>query len=143
MGEVIITSNSNKNSSTNVVKATKKKQKEIRNLKQKIRLASKDLTSASFKVTMAITLLTMALNWYISGLFKGIPVARLPFTPLSIFRKLTHRLLEGEDYKDASSHLILMLASMSVRGSIAKIFGGGPPKIIGKVGAFDMPYIEK
>ena len=84
-----------------------------------------------------------ALNWYISGLFKGIPVARLPFTPLSIFRKLTHRLLDGEDYRDASSHLILMLASMSIRGSIAKIFGGGPPKVIGKVGAFDMPDIDK
>ena len=52
--EAIISSNS-----TNIEKAKKRKEKEIRNLKQKIRLANKDLTSSSFKLTMGITLLTM------------------------------------------------------------------------------------
>ena len=84
-----------------------------------------------------------AINWYISGLFKGVPVARLPFTPLSIFRKLTHRLIAGDDYREASSHVIIMLTSMSIRGSISKLVGGKLPNVISKVGAFDMPDMNK
>ena len=56
-----------------------------------------------------------------------------------MFWKLTHRLLEGDDYREAASPLILMLTSMSIRGSLAKLVGGAPPKVIAKVGAFDMP----
>ena len=38
--------------------------------------------------------------------YTGVVVAKLPFVPISLFRKLTHSGLETEDFTDCSMVLI-------------------------------------
>lgn len=48
-------------------------------------------------------------------------MARLPFTPWGIFQGLTHRNLPGEDYQEASAHLIFGLVIVAARLNIQKL----------------------
>jgi len=56
----------------------------------------------------------------------GVVLAKLPFTPMPLFRGMTHRGLEGEDFTDCGMHLIYILSSMVLRSSVARIFGFQP-----------------
>jgi hypothetical protein len=56
----------------------------------------------------------------LSAHYKGVVMAKLPFEPFSITRRLTHSGLEGEDWSQCGFHFIYVLGSMAVRGMCMK-----------------------
>ncbi|CAN0332709.1 unnamed protein product, partial [Ectocarpus sp. 4 AP-2014] len=61
--------------------------------------------------------------------FAGIVVAKLPFVPISLVQKISHRALEGEDPTDCSVAFIFALCQAGVKGNIVKLVGVGHPKV--------------
>ncbi|GKA54587.1 calcium load-activated calcium channel-like protein [Tanacetum coccineum] len=59
---------------------------------------------------------------------QGKTVAKLPFVPLRIVQKMSHRGLQGEDYTDCSMAFLYFLCSISIRTNLQKFLGFSPPR---------------
>ncbi|CAN0484430.1 unnamed protein product, partial [Ectocarpus sp. 12 AP-2014] len=127
----------------NLVKDVEKKKAEpvggsverkVKNLKALSRLekdlaeATKDLQALTMsnKLVVAVTLMVVMIA--INKSFAGIVVAKLPFVPISLVQKISHRALEGEDPTDCSVAFIFALCQAGVKGNIVKLVGVGHPK---------------
>ncbi|CAN0498451.1 unnamed protein product [Ectocarpus sp. 12 AP-2014] len=80
----------------------------------------------SNKLVVAVTLMVVMIA--INKSFAGIVVAKLPFVPISLVQKISHRALEGEDPTDCSVAFIFALCQAGVKGNIVKLVGVGHPK---------------
>jgi hypothetical protein len=70
----------------------------------------------------------MMLTYFLLGmLFPGV-VARLPFEAVAPFKYMTHRGLEGDDFRDASYMVFMVLANAAVKPLVGKALGVEPPK---------------
>eukprot|EP00918_Siedleckia_nematoides_P055010 GHVU01120038.1.p1 GENE.GHVU01120038.1~~GHVU01120038.1.p1 ORF type:complete len:185 (+),score=17.05 GHVU01120038.1:61-615(+) len=67
----------------------------------------------------------------IYGIYDGVVVARLPFTPILMFKPLARQTLSGSDERACSMMFLYMLALMFFRANIQKIFGTAPPRTAG------------
>jgi calcium load-activated calcium channel len=67
-------------------------------------------------------LMIVALN-LVGTHFQGIVVARLPFEPFSLIQGITHRNIEGTDFKECAYLFIYILSTFVLRTNIKKIFG--------------------
>ncbi|CAB1097189.1 unnamed protein product [Ectocarpus sp. CCAP 1310/34] len=109
-------------------------EKKVKNLKALSRLekdlaeATKDLQALTMsnKLVVAVTLMVVMIA--INKSFAGIVVAKLPFVPISLVQKISHRALEGEDPTDCSVAFIFALCQAGVKGNIVKLVGVGHPK---------------
>lgn len=106
-------------------KAAKKKAK---TMEDRLKQLQTEMTSMKFKSTILIGLFLIVTMSSLSNFFAGIPVARLPFEPISLVRGMTHRGLAGDDYTECSYIFIYMMASFLLRGNIQKFFGFEGPK---------------
>ena len=59
----------------------------------------------------------------VNYLFTPIKVATLPFEPFSFFRKVTHRNLPGEDFRECSIFFLYILIRMACKPIVARLFG--------------------
>jgi calcium load-activated calcium channel len=107
-------------------KVSKKKNVQM---EDRLKALQSEMTTLKFKSTIMIGLFLIVTMSSLSNYFDGIPVARLPFEPISLIRSMTHRGLGGEDYTECSYIFIYMMASFLLRGNIQKIFGFEGPKI--------------
>mmetsp|Transcript_43190 Transcript_43190/g.52367 ORF Transcript_43190/g.52367 Transcript_43190/m.52367 type:complete len:176 (-) Transcript_43190:168-695(-) len=64
----------------------------------------------------------------LGSIYDAVPVARLPFEPLSMMTGMTHRGLPGEDMRDCSFAFIYMLCSSCCRINVQKFLGFSPPR---------------
>jgi uncharacterized membrane protein (DUF106 family) len=61
--------------------------------------------------------------------YKNRVVALLPFEPFAAIRKLTHRDVPGENYRETGLAFIYMLCSMTLRVFISRISGHDLPPV--------------
>lgn len=70
-----------------------------------------------------MTALNIGMFWFLSSLFSGVVMLRLPFEPFGFLTGITHRGLEGDDMRDASFVFVYALTSMVVQPLVTKLMG--------------------
>lgn len=123
-------------------KPTKKssKTKKIDRVETSLKESSRDLSLFKFKSGAVVALVLFVVFGLLNSLFEGKAVAKLPFVPVSVVRKMSHRGLHGEDYTDCSMAFLYFLCSISIRTNLQKFLGFAPPRgAAGSGGLFPIP----
>lgn len=121
-------------------KFTKKsKTKKMDRVETSLKESSRDLSLFKFKSGAVVALVLFAVFGLLNSLFEGKSVAKLPFVPVSIVMKMSHRGLNGNDPTDCSMAFLYLLCSISIRTNLQKFLGFSPPRGAAGAGLFPMP----
>ena len=77
---------------------------------------------------MASAVMLMLTFWSLKSKYEGIVLARLPFEPFSIVRGLSHRGLEGEDFRECGVIFVYVLCCMAIKPNLQRVLGQTPLK---------------
>ena len=119
------------------------KTKKIKAKDQHVKELHRELGMLKMSSSVVLAISTIAVFSYLSGWYDTKVVAKLPFRPYSIFTALSHRNIEGKDLTDCSYIFLYAMASMAIKGNLAKALGfttPAPPP--GSNPFFDMPEME-
>ncbi|XAR68626.1 hypothetical protein NMG60_11003817 [Bertholletia excelsa] len=117
----------------------KSKTKKIDRVETSLKESSRDLSLFKFKSGAVVALVLFVVFGLLNSLFEGKAVAKLPFVPLRIVQKMSHRGLQGEDPTDCSMAFLYLLCSISIRSNLQKFLGFSPPRGAAGAGLFPMP----
>eukprot|EP01006_Ploeotia_vitrea_P044668 TRINITY_DN66852_c1_g2_i1.p1 TRINITY_DN66852_c1_g2~~TRINITY_DN66852_c1_g2_i1.p1 ORF type:complete len:180 (+),score=92.02 TRINITY_DN66852_c1_g2_i1:493-1032(+) len=106
----------------------KTRDKKIAQMDEQLKVKNRDMSMLRFKATFVVMITLIGVFAMLSSTFDGRPVAKLPFTPFSIIRRLSHRNLPGSDYTDCSMMFLYALCSFAIKQNVAKFFGFAPAK---------------
>lgn len=127
-------------SSSPAVAATKKsKAKKMDRFETSLKESSRDLSFSKFKSGGVVAVVLVVVFGLLNSLFEGKVVAKLPFTPLTLIQKMSHRGLSGDDPTDCSMVFLYFLCSVSIRSNLQKFLGFAPPRGAPSQGMFPMP----
>ncbi|GAB2233099.1 hypothetical protein Droror1_Dr00002314 [Drosera rotundifolia] len=101
--------------------------------------ASRDLSMFKFKSGIVVAVVLFVVFGLLSSLFEGKVVGKLPFVPVRLVAKMSHRGLSGEDLTDCSMAFLYLLCSVSIRTNLQKFLGFAPPR--GAVGGGLFPSL--
>ncbi|GAV63980.1 DUF106 domain-containing protein [Cephalotus follicularis] len=127
---------------TNQSKITikKSKTKKIDRVETSLKESSRDLSLFKFKSGAVVALVLFVVFGLLNSLFEGKVVAKLPFRPVRILTKMSHRGLQGDDSTDCAMPFLYLLCSISIRTNLQKFLGFSPPRGAGAgAGLFPMP----
>eukprot|EP00911_Craspedida_sp_UC1_P000154 UC1_evm1s123 len=114
--------------------------KKIERFESELKMQNQEFTMYKMKRTFFISLGFFFLIPFMNSMFEGRgPVARLPFEPFGFITGLTHRGLEGDDYRDCSFLFIYVLLLVPARTAIQKFFGFSLSRQAAKLSAFAVP----
>jgi calcium load-activated calcium channel len=71
---------------------------------------------------------TLAMWQFVSTAFDGIVMAKLPFTPLGFFHKMTHAGVGGNDFTEAGGTFVYILAMLTCRQVLVQLLGQQPSR---------------
>ncbi|KAF8396035.1 hypothetical protein HHK36_017647 [Tetracentron sinense] len=117
----------------------KSKTKKIDRVETSLKESSRDLSLSKLKSGAVVALVLFVVFGLLNSLFEGKPVAKLPFVPVSIVQKMSHRGLQGGDMTDCSMAFLYFLCSISIRTNLQKFLGFAPPRGAPNAGLFPMP----
>ncbi|KAJ4835029.1 hypothetical protein Tsubulata_026432, partial [Turnera subulata] len=80
----------------------KSKSKKIDRVETSLKDATRDLSLFKFKSGAVVALVLFVVFGLLNSLFEGKVVAKLPFHPFALVRKMSHRGLQGNDPTDCS-----------------------------------------
>ena len=112
-------------------------EKKIAQTEGNLKSMNQQMTFQSMKSNLLIGFVMIGAINMIGTYFQGQVVAMLPFEPFSLFRGITHRNIEGEDFTQAAYLPIYIMVAFIWRANIKKILGFEPPK--SAVTFFDPP----
>ena len=95
-------------------------------LEEQIKEAEMKLAPYTFTSTLISTMASFGMVFLLNPHMTGVVVARLPFEPPSFLRGITHRGLEGEDYRECSHAFIFTLSVLTFQTLVQKIAGVKP-----------------
>jgi len=124
---------------TSAKSSTKNKTKKIDRVETSLKDASRDLSLFKFKSGAVVALVLFMVFGLLNSLFDGKPVAKIPFVPIKLVQKMSHRGLPGDDMTDCSMAFLYLLCSISIRTNLQKFLGFAPPRGAANVGLFPMP----
>ncbi|KAE8688899.1 Detected protein of unknown function [Hibiscus syriacus] len=113
--------------------------KKIDRVESSLKESSRDLSLFKFKSGAVVALVLIVVFGFLNSLFEGKVVAKLPFKPIGIVMKMSHRGLKGEDSTDCSMVFLYFLCSISIRTNLQKFLGFSPPRGAAGAGLFPMP----
>eukprot|EP00243_Klebsormidium_subtile_P002712 TRINITY_DN15505_c0_g1_i1.p1 TRINITY_DN15505_c0_g1~~TRINITY_DN15505_c0_g1_i1.p1 ORF type:complete len:186 (+),score=39.96 TRINITY_DN15505_c0_g1_i1:220-777(+) len=120
-----------------VVKA-KGKSKKMDRVDSYLKDTNQALSATRFRTSIVVYGIMFFVFSIMNTLFDGKMVAKLPFTPIAIFRPLSHRNLPGEDFTDCSMVFLYAIAGAALRPNVQKLLGFSPPRPTGQT-VFGMP----
>eukprot|EP00055_Hartaetosiga_balthica_P002662 m.4773 g.4773 ORF g.4773 m.4773 type:complete len:192 (-) comp2287_c0_seq1:1039-1614(-) len=100
-----------------------KKQKKFKELETSLKEKNQNLSLMKMQSTVVVGITFVLLMSVFHSIFDGIPVARLPFEPISFVRGLSHRSLDGEDYYECSFVFLYLMCTMAIRPNLQKLLG--------------------
>jgi hypothetical protein len=109
------------NQSASDAKRMKQKEKKTAKSEQEFTKLQQQLAGFQLRTTVISLVLLLMAYQYLNATYDGIVVAVLPFEPWSLFHAVTHRGLKGENYREASAHLIFALALVVARTAAQKV----------------------
>ncbi|KAL1814220.1 hypothetical protein DCAR_0626640 [Daucus carota subsp. sativus] len=121
------------------ISAKKSKTKKIDRVETSLKESSRDLSLFKFKSGAVVALVLFVVFGFLNNLFEGKAVAKLPFVPIKLVQKMSHRGLQGEDFTDCSMAFLYFLCSISIRTNLQKFLGFSPPRGAAGAGLFPMP----
>ncbi|XP_074589351.1 uncharacterized protein LOC141845194 [Curcuma longa] len=101
--------------------------------------ATRDLSLSKFKSGAVVAAVLFIAFGLLNSLFEGRVVAKLPFRPVPLVLKMSHRGLSGTDPTDCSMVFLYFLCSISIRTNLQKLLGFAPPRGAAGAGLFPMP----
>lgn len=117
----------------------KPKSKKMDRVETTLKESTRDLSLSKFKSGAVVAVVLFIVFGLLNSLFDGKPVAKLPFSPIGIVRKMSHRGLPGDDSTDCSMAFLYFLCSISIRTNLQKFLGFAPPRGAAGAGLFPMP----
>ncbi|RAL43776.1 hypothetical protein DM860_014277 [Cuscuta australis] len=122
----------------------KSKTKKIDRVETTLKESSRDLSLFKFKSGFVVAVVLFLVFGFLNNLFEGKPVAKLPFVPIRLVQKMSHRGLPGEDMTDCSMAFLYFLCSISIRTNLHKFLGFSPPRgAAAGAGLFPVPTDAK
>ncbi|KAG6528033.1 hypothetical protein ZIOFF_010170 [Zingiber officinale] len=85
--------------------------------------ATRDLSLSKFKSGAVVAAVLFIAFGLLNSLFEGRVVAKLPFRPVPLVLKMSHRGLSGTDPTDCSMVFMYFLCSISIRTNLQKLLG--------------------
>ncbi|KAF9616900.1 hypothetical protein IFM89_032862 [Coptis chinensis] len=123
---------------TTTVKKTKTKKK-IDRVESSLKESTRDLSLSKFKSGAVVAVVLFVVFGLLNTLFEGKSVAKLPFHPITLVQKMSHRGISGDDATDCSMAFLYLLCSVSIRTNLQKFLGFSPPRGAANAGLFPMP----
>ncbi|XP_076939906.1 uncharacterized protein LOC143608875 [Bidens hawaiensis] len=118
----------------------KSKTKKIDRVETSLKESNRDLSLFKLKSGGVVALVLFVVFGFLNNMFEGKPVAKLPFVPIRILQKMSHRGLQGDDMTDCSMAFLYFLCSISIRTNLQKFLGFAPPRgAAAGAGLFQMP----
>mmetsp|Transcript_19372 Transcript_19372/g.27064 ORF Transcript_19372/g.27064 Transcript_19372/m.27064 type:complete len:176 (-) Transcript_19372:43-570(-) len=109
--------------------STKKQlEKKIAKYDEALKTAQKEMGAQKMKSTFFVGFIFIALFAVLNSSYDGIPVATLPFEPVSFLRGFTHRGLAGTNFYECSMAFFYFASSLSIRSNIQRYLGVVQPK---------------
>eukprot|EP00002_Diphylleia_rotans_P023914 TRINITY_DN4712_c0_g3_i1.p1 TRINITY_DN4712_c0_g3~~TRINITY_DN4712_c0_g3_i1.p1 ORF type:complete len:182 (-),score=50.16 TRINITY_DN4712_c0_g3_i1:137-682(-) len=108
--------------------AERKRQKKIDRFEEDLKFTTQELSLVKMKSMLAVAFTMITLFSMLNSHFDGVVVAKLPFTPIEFFQRISHRNLPGSDFTDCSMSFLYVMCSMFIRSNVQKFFGNAPPK---------------
>ncbi|KAG8367968.1 hypothetical protein BUALT_Bualt16G0127800 [Buddleja alternifolia] len=124
--ETIKSTNLN-SASSNLLKKSSKSKK-IDRFETALIQSNRDLSLLKFKSGAAVALVLFVVFGLLNSLFAGKVVAKIPFVPIPLVQKMSHRGLIGDDMTDCSLPFFYLLCSISIRTNLQKLLGFSPPR---------------
>ena len=115
------------------------KNKKIDRVESSLKESTRDLSLFKFKSGAVVAIVLFLVFGVLNSLFDGKSVAKLPFSPISIVYKMSHRGLPGNDPTDCSMAFLYLLCSISIRTNLQKFLGFSPPRSAAGAGLFPLP----
>lgn len=114
----------------------KTNQQKLELLEEEMKKFNQQMMSYKFKSTFFVGFFMIIFMSFLSNIYSGVVVARLPFEPFSLIRGVTHRNLPGSDFTECSMIFIYILCNVCIRPLIVKILGFEPPRGLGSQSPF-------
>ena len=110
--------------------------KKIKIQENELKYMGYEMMKIKFISMIIIGLFTFFFISLFNGLFQGIVVAKIPFVPFTLLRRLSHRNILSNDYTDCSFVFLYLLCNISFRPIIQKMLGFAPPRTSNKMPDF-------
>ncbi|KAL0236160.1 hypothetical protein GEMRC1_002742 [Eukaryota sp. GEM-RC1] len=104
-------------------------QKTLQKTEDTLRQENKNIQIMKAKGTFFLGIIMVVAYRLLSKRFDGVVVAKLPFEPFGLIKKISHRRLAGEDFTDCSMSFLYALCSASIRANLVKLLGFQPKKL--------------
>ena len=111
-----------------LVKTNPKKARKMDVGENQLKKVSNQLARAKMKSTFFIAIFMIMFMSLLGESFQGVVVAKLPFTPFSMMRGMTHRNIVGSDYTDCAMIFLYVMSNVCFRPLIQKILGFDGPR---------------
>ncbi|PSS21117.1 Calcium load-activated calcium channel like [Actinidia chinensis var. chinensis] len=121
------------------INKAKAKAKKMDRVETSLKESSRDLSLFKFKSGAVVAVVLFVVFGLLNSLFEGKAVAKLPFVPIRIVQKMSHRGLQGDDPTDCSMAFLYFLCSINIRTNLQKFLGFSPPRGAAGAGLFPMP----
>ncbi|KAF7052411.1 hypothetical protein CFC21_060512 [Triticum aestivum] len=115
--------------------------KKMDRVESSLKDASRELSLAKLKSGAVVAAVLFVVFGLLNSLFEGRAVAKLPFAPVPLVQRMSHRGLPGNDPTDCAMVFLYFLCSMSIRTNLQKLLGFTPPRAAAGAGGglFAMP----
>ncbi|KAJ1293851.1 hypothetical protein BS78_01G100800 [Paspalum vaginatum] len=115
--------------------------KKMDRVESSLKDATRELSLAKLKSGAVVAAVLFIVFGLLNSLFEGRAVAKLPFAPVPLVQRMSHRGLPGTDPTDCSMVFLYFLCSMSIRTNLQKLLGFAPPRAAAAAGGgfFPMP----
>ncbi|XP_010939953.1 uncharacterized protein [Elaeis guineensis] len=113
--------------------------KKMDRVETSLKESTRDLSLSKFKSGAVVAAVLFVVFGLLNSLFEGRAVAKLPFSPIPLVLKMSHRGLPGTDPTDCSMVFLYFLCSISIRTNLQKFLGFSPPRGAAGAGLFPMP----
>ncbi|KAL3632387.1 hypothetical protein CASFOL_025371 [Castilleja foliolosa] len=135
--ETMKTTDANPTTSSLLKKSSKTKKMD--RVESSLKESSRDLSMFKFKSGAVVALVLFMVFGLLNSMFEGKVVAKIPFVPIRLVQKMSHRGLSGDDMTDCSMAFLYLLCSISIRTNLQKFLGFSPPRGAAGAGLFPMP----
>ena len=122
----------------------KNKEKKVAKLQDQKKALTAQLMPFNTRMAMVNLVVMLCAYQLLNGLFGGAVIALLPFEPMGMFTAITHRGLEGENFREASAHFFFALGLMWARANVQKSLEtyGVKPRQPAQMGLWEMAEQE-
>jgi len=129
-------------------KNKERKQKKREVAEKALQECQRSMSMMNMKSTLVLAVTMISVLQAMSHAYDKVVLARLPFTPIGFLRGISHRGLEGDDFRACSYIFFYVITGMGLRANVKKALqeaGITPemPKGTANTGMFGMPSQEE